>query len=74
MTLKMYTIKDELNGHTAPIPLNNDETAKRYFAEIKRTNPQVVTEPKDFSIWYIGDFETETGIMIPNEPKLIERG
>ena len=31
MILECYSIKDELNGYTVPIPMVNDAVAKRYF-------------------------------------------
>lgn len=75
MTLEMYAIKDELNGFAPPIPLPNEETAKRYFKEMLKTNATMQIQPNDFSIWYVGEFYTETG-MLTNETdiKLIERG
>lgn len=73
MTLKLYSIKDELNGYAPSIPLANDEVAKRYFREMLANNQTMKTEPKDFSIWYIGSFDTETG-KTTSDVTLIERG
>lgn len=71
--LKIYAIKDELNGFTPPLPLPNNEIAKRYLKDQYNENPTIKNSPKDFSLWYIGEFDTELGRMIPNEKKLIER-
>lgn len=73
MILQMYALKDELNGYTAPIPMPNEEMAKRYLKDQAMSNPTVSNTPGDFSIWYLGEFDTELGRMIPNEVKLIER-
>lgn len=73
MMLKIYAIKDELNGFTPPLPLPNDDIAKRYLKDQFTENPTIKNSPKDFSLWYIGEFDTELGRMIPNEKKLIER-
>ena len=73
MILQMYAVKDELNGFAPPIPITNDELAKRYLRELYENNPTVKTSPKDFSIWRVGDFDSELGRMIPDENKLIER-
>lgn len=73
MKLSMYAIKDELNGFTTPIPFPNDEIAKRYLLDQVKENPTIKNSPKDFSIWHIGEFETEQGRMLPGENKLIER-
>ena len=74
MKLRLYAIKDELNGFTAPIPINNDESAKRYFKEMKTHNATIAIQTGDFSIWYIGEFETENGEITNHKPELIERG
>lgn len=73
MILKMYAIKDELNGFTTPIPLPNDEIAKRYLLDQVKENPTIKNSPKDFSIWYVGEFDSELGRMLPDENKLVER-
>ena len=73
MILKMYAIKDELNGFTTPIPFMKEELAKRYLKDQYETNPTVKNTPDDFAIYKIGDYDTELGRMIPEEPKLIER-
>lgn len=71
--LRMYAMKDELNGFVPPIPFPNDEIAKRYLKDNVESNPTVKNTPEDFSMWYLGEFDTELGRMIPNENKLIER-
>lgn len=76
MMMEMYAIKDELNGFTPPIPLANEETAKRYFREQLKLNPTINITPKDFSIWFLGEFNTETGEFYSKEIeiRLLERG
>lgn len=67
MKLSMYTIKDELNGFTVPIPLNNDAIAARYLKDQYETNPTVKNSPEHFSIWKVGEFDTESGIFTQME-------
>lgn len=76
MILKCYSIKDELNGYTVPIPMNSDEVAKRYFHDQLKDNICMRNQPADFSIWYLGEFDTETGAMESNDKtiRLLERG
>ena len=76
MTLELYSIKDELNGFAPPVPLANEDVAKRYFREMLETNPTMRLNKADFSIWYIGEFQTTTGSINKSETgvKLIERG
>lgn len=76
MILNMYSIKDELNGFAPPIPINNDEVAKRYFREQLANNPTFKLSPKDFSIWKVGEFATQEGTLANTlvGPELLERG
>lgn len=76
MILEMYSIKDELNGYTTPIPMVSEEIAERYFKDQMLGNVTMKNSPKDFSLWKMGTFDTEAGNFI-NEPggmKLIQRG
>lgn len=73
MKMKMYSIKDELNGYTTPIPIPGDDIAKRYFKEQVYTNPTIKNTKEDFSIWRMGTFNTETGEYENEEPVLLER-
>lgn len=75
MILKMYAIKDELNGFTSPIPFMSEELVKRYMKDQYFGNPTIKNSPKDFSIWEVGTWDTESGtfVGVPNGNKLIER-
>lgn len=72
MILKMYSIKDELNGFTPAISMPNEETAKRWYNEMKETNTTIKMQLKDFSLWHLGEFDTETG-ETKNNVRLVER-
>ena len=61
MKLPMYAIKDELNGFTSPIPFMKEELARRYLKDQFMSNPTIKNTPEDFSIYYIGEYDTETG-------------
>lgn len=75
MILEMYSIKDELNGFTTPIPIATEEIAKRYLLDQVKGNPTIGNSPKDFSLWKMGTFDSDSGtyIELPNGHKLIER-
>ena len=74
MILKMYALKDELNGFTPVIPFTSDELAKRYLKDQYESNPTVKNTPADFSIWYIASYDTDTGILSQSDqPTLVER-
>lgn len=63
MILTMYALKDELNGFTSPIPFMNEELAKRYLKDQTMENPTIKNSPKDFSMWNLGTYDTETGFF-----------
>ena len=74
MKIEMYSIKDELNGYTVPIPILSEDLAKRYFKDQILGNPTMKNSKEDFSIWHMGKFDQETGVYQSENPKLIERG
>lgn len=73
MTLTMYALKDELNGFTTPIPFMNEELAKRYLKDQYMSNPTVKNTPEDFSLWKVGEFDSETGAYTQTSIELVER-
>lgn len=76
MIMKMYSIHDKLNGYTTPIPFNSEDLAKRYFKDHFIGNPTIRNSPEDFSIAYMGTFDTESGTFIqePDSIKIIRKG
>lgn len=74
MIIDLYTIKDELSEFAPPIPLQDEENAKRYLRYKLETDEFMKLAPKDFSIWKCGEMNTETGEVKGMMPKLIERG
>lgn len=71
----LYSIKDELSEFAAPIMLKDDNVAKRYFHLQLENTPLLKDNPTDFSIWCVGEVDTNTGIVTGyNVPQLIERG
>lgn len=73
MILKMYAIKDELNGFTCPIPFTDERLVKRYMKDQYMGNPTIKNSPKDFSIWKVGEFDTDTAAYTSITPELVER-
>lgn len=63
MIMEMYSIKDRLNGFIPPIPLANEEIAQRWFREMISENITMKLAPNDFGLWYLGKWDTETGIF-----------
>lgn len=67
MIMRLYSLKDRLNGFTPAIPFAMDEVAQRWFKEMISENTTVRLSPDDFSLWYMGEFNTDTGEITDNE-------
>ena len=76
MIFKLFSIKDELTGYAPVVPFLSNEEAKRYFKTHLEQTPLMISNPTDYSLWYIGTFDSESGTIIctANEMSLIERG
>lgn len=70
----LYAIKDELSGYGSPVPIPDEAQALRWWHNMLTDNRLMASSPKDFSLWQIGIWNTETGEIKPIEHKLIERG
>lgn len=72
MMFNLYSIKDEEMGFIPPVPLKNDAIARRWYAEYKHENLTMKLFPSSFNLYYIGQFNSETGeIIIKEMPKKI---
>lgn len=73
MIFKLYAIKDELSEFAAPVTIETEEQAKRYFRQLVETTKMIKDNPEDFSIWEIGTYNTESATIKSHYPNLIER-
>lgn len=64
MIIEQYSIKDRLNGFIPLQGLPNEPTAKRWFKEMMTTSTVMIQNPDDFTLWYMGTFDTDTGEFI----------
>lgn len=69
MIYAIYSINDALTGFASPTLQNNDAAAMRSFAEVFKD----VFSPADYSLWKIGNFDTDTGEIIPDVPTIVCR-
>lgn len=73
MTLKMYVIRDRYTQFGFPMPFGSNEEAKRYFANRIKEVPLMRDNPQDFTLYYVGIYDTEKGtVNAVEEPILIE--
>ena len=75
MKHKIYTIKDVLVGHMTPFCQPNDQFAKRAFMnaaqDVKPNNVNI--NPEDKELYLVGEFDEDTGVITPCEPKFLAR-
>lgn len=72
MLKHIYAIRDYKVGYTNLVVEDNEDVAIRSLKMALR-NPDTLfyNEPKDFALFRLGTYNTETGDIIPNEPILV---
>lgn len=69
MLCPMYAVRDSLTGFMTPTVDANDASAMRGFQHaVKATRDVMHTYPEDFSLYRIGAFDTDTGVLHPESP------
>jgi hypothetical protein len=66
MLLKMFSIYDEKAvAHVTPFFMHNEMMALRQFKNMCfDKNSQIGTNPEDYSLWCVGEFDDSTGEVI----------
>lgn len=72
MIVHLYAVKDELsNEFFAPQIIKNDDMAKRQFKSQINTIPLWKDNPSDYSLYRIGTFDDEKGLITSDLEKMI---
>lgn len=68
----VYAVRDYKVGYTNLVVEENEDVAVRNLKMALR-NPDTLfyNEPKDFALFRLATYNTETGDIIPNEPILV---
>ena len=75
MKYGLYAIRDERPDiYMEPMLFQNDEVAKRFFYDQCNKEGPIHDHKEDYSIWYLGEYDTHEGQIQSIVPKLIERG
>lgn len=75
MIQRLYAIKDQLSTFKAPFIMVNDRVAEREFkAIVNDQRSGLYYAPNYFDLFYVGDFDDETGKIISKESVLICNG
>lgn len=71
MIYGIYSVRDTKMGFAQPLLDSNDDTAKRNFAaqcQNANVNPTLFYYPEDYSLYKIGEYDTENGKINPFIP------
>lgn len=73
MKHRMYVIKDELTGFTPNIMMmaNDAEATRALKIAVDDEGSMINKSPEDYSIYYMGTYETETGALMTEQPTKI---
>lgn len=76
MKYNVYCIRDDKTGFLSPTVDTNHFTAARNFANaIMQGQGVLFTHADDFRLYCIGEFDTESGQLIPHAvPELVSEG
>lgn len=75
MKYPMYTYRDIKVGFMPPQCDQSDQAAIRGFCyAVNGNNGMMNYSPKDFDLFKIGEFDTETGVVTPCTPELLYAG
>ncbi|UDN67797.1 nonstructural protein [robinz microvirus RP_121] len=76
--MKSYAVRDVKSASYAnPFFSPNNQTATRAFAmEVNRQDAQnlLYTNHADFQLYYVGDFNPDTGVLSGKEPEYLTDG
>lgn len=72
MKFNMYAIQDIKTGFMTPTLDQNDLAAARNFqSAIMQGNGLFGTHPEDFRLFKIATFESDSGVVTPEEPMVL---
>lgn len=72
MILAVYSIKDSKSGYFQPTFELNDAIAMRNFEHAcQNTQSLFFTHPADYSLYRIGTFNTDSGLLTKCDPEFI---
>lgn len=70
MNYILVAIEDIYTGFNSPRAIKNREAARRDFQILCQNDPKA----EDYRLWYVGDFNTETGEITNCKLDLIDKG
>lgn len=73
MKVLIFAIKDELVGFMNPTFEQTEQVALRNFSfAINKADSLLYTNAKDYSLWLLGEYDTEKGIIAKEHKKIAD--
>lgn len=73
MIMKIYSVRDVLVGYTSVVLYSSDAVAIRDFKSVVNLPDTPISKSaKDYSLYCVGEFDTETGVVVPCMNKVCE--
>lgn len=68
----LYAIRDCKGGFADPCTQLNDAVAIRAFSsQVPRVAAQIGVPVKDFQLWRVGTYDTDSGMLTPDTPVML---
>lgn len=64
----MYSVRDQLNGFGQLLVDTNEATAIRNFQNGIAQNVGMQNNLKDYDLYQLGEYDTDTGVITPLQP------
>lgn len=71
MITHVYCMHDAAIGFLHPVVDQNDAMAMRHFQAACQDSPEMKIKPEDFTLYCIGSFDSETGVITGSPAELI---
>lgn len=72
MKFPLYAVRDSLVGFGMPIIRDNDAVASRSFEyDFNRDDSPYRVHSEEYSLFHIGEYDTDTGDISPLPPRLV---
>lgn len=69
MTYPVFSIRDVKTGFMAPtIDLNSEAAARNFLHAVAHSTDVMSSNPADFSLYHVADFDTDSGLFAPVAP------
>lgn len=69
MIYGIYAVRDVKTGFLSPtLDVNGDSAIRNFEHALMRADSLFFTHPSDYSLYRIGDYDTETGLITPAVP------